>query len=86
MTPYEGPEGTVMDEFAAAREERNQGGTSGWWTDVLPNLTDEQSEALMRNAADRGISHPVIAVVLRRWGFTVSASQVGHWRRTHVGR
>jgi hypothetical protein len=74
-----------VDEFLAEQESRRGPGTTGWWDEVLPQLDAEQTESLYGAARTRSISHRTISVVLGRWGFRVSAAQVGHWRRNHVG-
>ena len=73
-----------MDEFQQVQS-AVKSGTRGWWEDVMPRLSDEQADKLRDAALSRGISHRTISVVLGQWGFEVSAAQVGHWRRTHVG-
>ena len=73
-----------MDEFLAAQTEGGKPGTTGWWEKVLPQLTDEQKASLMEAARSDVIAHSTISTVLGRWGFQVSAPQVGHWRRTYV--
>jgi hypothetical protein len=73
-----------FDEFREVQTGLRGPGTVGWWENVIPSLDEVQSGALMEAAASRDISHRTIATVLGRWGFEVSAAQVGHWRRTHV--
>jgi len=75
----------MIDEFAEVQAALKGPGTAGWWERVLPELDPERLDALMRNAADRTISHRTISVVLDRWGYPVTVAQVAHWRRTHVG-
>ena len=74
-----------MNEFAEVQRQQGKAGVTGWWDRVMPDLSAEQVESLEAAAADRNISHRTISIVLGRWGFQVSAAQVGHWRRTHVG-
>ena len=74
-----------MDEFHQVQQESGRPGVSGWWADVLPRLTDEQTESLDAAARSRTISHRTISIVLGRWGFEVTPAQVGHWRRNYVG-
>lgn len=73
-----------MNEFVEAQREQGKAGVAGWWDRVMPALSEKQAQDLFEAAADRNISHRTISIVLGRWGFPVSASQVGHWRRTHV--
>jgi len=74
-----------MDEFAQVQAALKGPGSVGWWEKVIPQLEPDRAEALVRNAADRNISHRTISVVLERWGHPVTVAQVAHWRRTHVG-
>jgi len=73
-----------VDEFLAEQGRATKPGTTGWWDKVLPELTDEQTASLMEAARSDRIAHSTISVVLGKWGFGVSAAQVGHWRRTYV--
>jgi hypothetical protein len=74
-----------FDEFREVQSGLKGPGTVGWWEHVLPELDEVQAEALAQAAESREISHRTIATVLGKWGFEVTAAQVGHWRRTHVG-
>jgi hypothetical protein len=74
-----------VDEFTAVQSQIKGPGTTGWWEAVIPNLTDKQQADLMAAAGSKAISHRTISIVLGQWGHRVSAAQVGHWRRTHVG-
>ena len=74
-----------MDEFTAVQAQIKGPGTTGWWAEVLPALTEKQHDDLMQAAGSKAISHRTISIVLGQWGYRVSATQVGHWRRTHVG-
>jgi len=74
-----------VDEFLAVQAEAARPGAGGWWERVIPQLTEDQVQALEQAAADRAITHRTISVVLGRWGHKVSPAMVGHWRRTHVG-
>jgi hypothetical protein len=75
-----------VDEFAEVQAGLKGPGISGWWEDALPALDDQRRASLLDAAVNKNISHRTIATVLTKWGFEVSAAQVGHWRRTHVGR
>lgn len=72
-----------MDEFRALQQSMKGPGSIGWWSEVLPELGEDQRESLLAAASDRHISHRVISMVLGQWGFTVTTAQVGHWRRNH---
>ena len=72
-----------MDEFELAQAELKPG-TAGWWERVIPQLDDEQREALDRALHNREIRHSTIATVLKRWGHPVSYQQVSHYRRRYV--
>ena len=74
-----------MDEFLEAQTAKKAPGVTGWWDRTLPMLDDQRRASLLDAAVNRNISHSTIATVLTKWGFPVSAQQVGHWRRTHVG-
>lgn len=74
-----------MDDFRTLQMSMRSSGCAGWWEDVIPQLDEKRHEDLLGAAADRHISHRVISIVLGQWGFDVSAAQVGHWRRNHVG-
>ena len=73
-----------MNEFEQVQSTRDRPGVTGWWETVIPELSEQQRTDLFAAGAHRGISHQTIRVVLGQWGFEVSASQVGPWRRTHV--
>jgi hypothetical protein len=75
----------MVDEFLQVQNTLGRPGMSGWWEEVLPALSEERRVSLEQAAADRRISHRTVSVVLGQWGFQVSAAQVGHWRRNHVG-
>jgi hypothetical protein len=74
-----------VDEFLQVQAEKKGPGVAGWWEAVLPQLSDEQRASLHDAAHTPSISHRTIGIVLGRWGFQVSAAQVGHWRRGYVG-
>ena len=74
-----------MDEFLEVQKGRKHPGTTGWWEEIIPTLTDEQQASLMQAAADRRISHRTISVVMGKWGHELTPGQVGHWRRNYVG-
>ena len=76
--------GYGVNEFLEAQGGLKPPGTSGWWDRVLPELSDGQRADLLEAGRSREISHRAIAVVLGKWGHTVTPAQVGHWRRTHV--
>jgi hypothetical protein len=73
-----------VDEFLEVQNGMPRSGIGGWWEDVLPALDQAQTESLFAAARNRAISHRTIGTVLGRWGFEVSAAQVGHWRRNYV--
>lgn len=73
-----------MDEFLNAQANIPGPGSVGWWDRVIPELDDDKRDSLMSAALASQISHRAIAMVLRTWGHTVTAAQVGHWRRTYV--
>jgi len=72
-----------VDEFLEAQQAMKTPGMDGWW--ARADLTDDQWKSLLDAAQAREISHRAIATVLAKWGVQVTAAQVGHWRRTHVG-
>jgi len=72
-----------VDEFREVQAGLSKPGTLGWWERY--EFTPEQTEALEQAGRDGSISHRAISIVLGRWGFKVSAVQVGHWRRTVLG-
>ena len=74
-----------MDEFLAAQQSLRTPGVSGWWVEVLGAIGEDRKASLLAAAGNPRISHRAISTVLGQWGFEVSAPQVGHWRRTHVG-
>jgi hypothetical protein len=74
-----------VDEFLQVQDNSKAPGTIGWWETVMPQLTEKQQDDLTQAAAARNITHRTISIVLGQWGHRVSAAQVGHWRRTHVG-
>jgi hypothetical protein len=74
-----------MDEFIAAQSDIRTG-YKGWWDRILPQLTAERRESLLRAAASSEISHAAISVVLGQWGYDVRPARVAHWRREHVAR
>jgi hypothetical protein len=76
--------GGIVDEFLQVQQSGKQPGLTGWWDRVLPELSEEQVEALNGAALAPEISHRTISVVLGKWGFRVSPGAVGHWRRNHV--
>lgn len=72
-----------MDEFLQAHlEVREQSGSRSWYDRISGDLSAEQKEALDNALANLDIGQRAISVVLKRWGYPVSAGQVGHWRRT----
>jgi hypothetical protein len=73
-----------VNEFLEVQADHKGPGIIGWWGDVLPELTDKQRDDLLLAAKSRGISHRTISIVLGQWGFQVTPTQVGHWRRNHV--
>ena len=72
-----------MDEFELAHAEVKPG-TAGWWERVIPQLDDEQREALDQALHNREIRHSTIATVLKRWGHPVSYQQVSYYWRRYV--
>jgi hypothetical protein len=70
-----------VDVFTSVQQKAKGPGCDGWWVSVIPQLTDDQRSQLEQAAADRRITHRTIAVVLTQWGFEVTPTQVGHWRR-----
>jgi hypothetical protein len=75
---------SALDEFVQVQGTVKPPGMLGWWETVIPELTDEQADALGQAGRDRSISHRTISIVLDRWGHRVSPAQVGHWRRNVV--
>jgi hypothetical protein len=75
---------STIDEFREVQATKKGPGVTGWWDEVLPRLEPDQANGLIEAAADPSISHRTISIVLGRWGFKVSAAQVGHWRRNRV--
>ena len=73
-----------VDEFLKVQAELKGPGTTGWWDEVIPALTDQQRESLMQAAESKAISHRAISIVLGKWGHAVKPGMVGHWRRTYV--
>lgn len=72
-----------MDEFLQAHlEVRDKAGARGWYGRVVSELSSEQREALDAALASPEVGARAISVVLKRWGYTVTDSQVGHYRRT----
>jgi len=74
----------MVDEFLEVQATKKSPGVSGWWDDVIPQLSEEQVASLEQAARSSQISHRTISIVLARWGFEVTAGSVGHWRRNHV--
>ena len=68
-----------MDEFRQVQSELTKPGVKGWWDRL--NISDKQRADLEAAADDPTITHKAIAIVLERWGMTVTPTQVGHWRR-----
>lgn len=71
--------------FREAQARLKGPGVEGWWDQVLPELDEERREALLAAAVDRTIMHRTISVVLKEWGYDVTAGKVAYWRRNHVG-
>lgn len=67
-------------------EHGNQPGLSSWYHRIVPQLSAEQVAKLDAALAERRIGHAAIAAVVSGWGFPVTDSQVGHYRRTHRTR
>jgi len=72
-----------MNEFEEVQAGLGKPGVLGWWERL--DLSPEKTEALETAGRDISISHRAISIVLERWGYKVSAVQVGHWRRTILG-
>ena len=73
-----------MSEFLEAQRKRKNGKTS-WYDMITPDLNDERRGALDDALDDKGIFHTTIARVLDQWGYSVSPSQVAHYRQTQLG-
>ena len=73
-----------MNEFYEAQRQVKPSGVSGWWVKVLADIDQTRRDQLIEAASDPNISHRAIAVVLQRWGYSVSPGSVGHWRRNHA--
>ena len=72
-----------MNEFVRAEQERRKqrGNAQSWYERVIPDLTQEQRDALDEALSDVSISARTIATVLDRWGFEVKEHTIGTWRR-----
>lgn len=72
-----------VSEFAD-EQARSKKGQPSWYDLTVPELTDEQRADLDAALADRQIFPRTISVVLARWGYKVTPSQVA-WHRKRYG-
>lgn len=72
-----------LSEFEAAAAAIRPG-VRIWYDSVAQELDPEKRSSLDAALLARHISHAAISAVLRNWGHSVTAAQVGHYRRERV--
>lgn len=71
----------MTSEFHEVQSTLRRSGVESWYTRLSRVLTPEQKQALDEALADKSITPRAIAIVLGKWGFNVTQSQVSHHRR-----
>lgn len=75
--------GTEVSEFREAQKTERVKGVPSWYDKLAPELSDSQRQDLDDALADRSVYPSVIALVLGRWGYSVTPGQVTWHRKRH---